>query len=181
MHTLIAFIRGINVSGHNIIKMEDLRAIFSDLGLKNIKTYLQSGNVVFDYESNDVKALTNIISDAISNKIGSKIELIILQTQQLKNMIDANPFVNAINFESNQMYLTFLSSNAKLENFELLLSNKKIEEQIILINNVIYIFCPEGYGKSKLTNNLIESKLKTIATTRNWKTVNEVLKIAIGK
>ena len=90
MHTLIAFIRGINVSGHNIIKMEDLRAIFSDLRLKNIKTYLQSGNVVFDYESNDVKALTNIISDAISNKIGSKIELIILQTQQLKNMIDAN-------------------------------------------------------------------------------------------
>jgi uncharacterized protein (DUF1697 family) len=176
METYISMLRGINVNGKNIIKMDALKKLFEDLNFQKVSTYVQSGNVVFGAIQTDVKKLEDVIHSQIISEFGLDVPVIVLTIQTLKLIIDQNPFVK----EKDKAFLhfTFLSESIINFNKELVESKKTNEEDICIIENVVYLYCPNGYGKSKLSNTFLENKLKVTATTRNWKTTTELLRIA---
>lgn len=167
----IALLRGINISGQKIIKMADLRAILSAAGLQNVTTYIQSGNVLF--ESDDTRTnLTQCIIDTIEKQYGFIVPTILLTPQELQAAVDNNPYSEA---EGNRLYLTFLSDQPNKDGLAAIEAVKREGEEISFIENVLYFHCPIGAARSKISNNLVEKKLETRATTRNWRTTNKLL------
>lgn len=178
METYISILRGINVSGQKLIKMDALRKSYENLGFHNVTTYVQSGNVVFVGKDVETNQLKQTISRQIEKDFGFYVPVIVLTVEKLKGIIDNNPFFNDLNKDPSFLHVTFLFS--KLDHFDqkVIEDKKHNGEEISFADNAVYLYCPNGYGKTKLTNNFLEMKLKVGATTRNWKTVNELLKIA---
>lgn len=171
-------LRGINVSGQRLIKMDDLRKMYEISGFLNVTTYVQSGNVIFNGDDFEPSDLEQKISGQIQKDFGFKVPVIVLTIDKLKQIIYNNPFLNDLNKEHAYMYVTFLSSKPESFEKETIESKKQNQEEISFSDNAIYLYCPNGYGKTKLTNNFFESRLKVSATTRNWKTTNELFRIA---
>jgi len=171
-----ALLRGINISGHKIIKMADLRAILERAGLSNVQTYIQSGNIIFDSEKSK-SYLTELIINTIEKKYRFIVPTFIITPSELENAINNNPYQNA---EGNKLYLTFLSDKANKSGMEAIQSKMQENEYLQLIENVMYFHCPDGAEKSKITNNLIEKKLEVKATIRNWRTTNKLLELLIN-
>ena len=176
--TYISILRGINVSGQKIIKMEALREMYSALGFKNVQTYIQSGNVFFQEEKTEKEKLKKRIAEKISEVFGFDVSMLILEIDELRKIIQANPFPAKENKETSRMYVTFLSSKPSKENMEKINEDMFFPEEFVIINKAIYLYFPEGYGNTKLSNNFFENKLKVTATTRNWKTTLELMSIA---
>lgn len=178
MNSYISILRGINVSGQKIIKMDALCNAYKDLGFENVKTYIQSGNVIFQSDKSNQNEIGRIISKKIETQFGFEVPILIMNIQELKEIIRNNPFLNDKSMDISQLYVTFLSSKPEFDKFEVIKNGKYNGEQIEMINKAIYLFCPNGYGKTKLSNTFLENKLKVTATTRNWKTTLELLSIA---
>jgi len=174
MTTYISILRGINVSGQKIIKMDALRKMYDGLGFQDVRTYLQSGNIVFREERYQQKELETIIFAQLLKTFGFEIPVIVLTEEELREIIGENPYCDDNEKDQSFLHVTFLSSvpkNIHPEDF----ANKKMEgEDFLISDRAVYLFCPNGYGKTKLTNQLFENKLKVVATTRNWKTTNEL-------
>jgi uncharacterized protein (DUF1697 family) len=181
MTTYISLLRGINVSGQKLIKMDDLKAMYRQLNFQNIETYLQSGNVIFWDEKSDPSDLATTISSKIQKQFGFEVPVIVLNVDDLKEIIEANPFKDDLRMDQQFLHVTFLASDPKEIDFEKIAAKKSAGEEIVLIKKAVYLYCPNGYGRTKQTNNFLETKLRVGATTRNWKTLNELLKIALGK
>lgn len=175
--TFIALLRGINVSGHNMIKMDALKQLFSDLGFSNIQTYLQSGNVVFNSEEIHEDKLRETIESSILKQFGLIVPVIILEKDRLISVRNSCPFISE-NQDPSAIYITFLHEKIDQNSFSSILLPKITGEEALAGEKAIYLYLPAGYGKTKLNNNFFENKLKTVATTRNWKTVNELLILA---
>jgi uncharacterized protein (DUF1697 family) len=178
MTTYISILRGINVSGHRIIKMEALRQLFAELGFSAIQTYIQSGNVVFQYRKTIQKKLEILISNAISDKFGFDVPVIVRELNELKQIVKSNPFISDKTKDTSFMHVTFLSDEPGKEKIVKLGEGDYKGDEFRYNNKTIYLYCPGTYGDSKLTNSYLENKLKVNATTRNWKTTNELLIIA---
>ena len=174
----IALLRGINVSGQKKIKMIDLKNLFESLGFKNVKTYIQSGNVIFDYDRIDIIKLANEIEKKISETFGFFVNTIIRTDEELSNIINNNPFVKEPNVEFDNLYVTFMLDIPEPSTVMFLDAKKEENEKLVIISKEIYLYCPNGYGRTKLNNVMVEKKLKTVATTRNWKTINNLLEIS---
>jgi uncharacterized protein (DUF1697 family) len=177
MNTYISILRGINVNSQNIIKMDNLRESLKKNGYNNITTYIQSGNIVFSFEKVDIIKIKQDIVKRIQSDFGLDVPVIVLTIESLKSIIKNNPLVNQ-NLNQDLLHITFLSSNIEDYNKDEIEIKKQNGEEIIVSKDCVYLYCPFGYGKTKLTNIFLESKLGVIATTRNWKTSNELLKIA---
>lgn len=175
MNTYIAILRGINVSGAKPIKMEELRLTFQKPGFENITTYIQSGNVVFSTTA--TSQLTAKIAEAIKTDFGFEVPVIVLSCEELKAIIGNNP-LNDGTKDPGFFHITFLAENPAAYNLSDIAAKKQGNEEIIISGKVVYLYCPHGYGKTKLTNTFLESKLKVTATTRNWKTANELFRLA---
>ncbi len=183
----ICLLRGINVSGKNIIKMNDLKILFEELTFQNVVTYIQSGNIVFTSTETNKKILEKIIQENIKEKFALNIPVMIMTKDYLAEIFNKNPFSATKNTDF--LHFTFLSK--KIENIDEntdenknhanIIEKKSENEDIFIAENVVYLHCPDGYGNTKLTNTFLENKLKITATTRNWKTTNEILKIAEKK
>lgn len=178
MSTYISILRGINVSGQKLIKMNRLREMYDRLGFQNSATYVQSGNVVFNAPGNNPKDLEQKISDQLHKDFGFDVPVIVLTVEQLEKIINNNPFVNDRDKDPAHFYVTFLSSEPDTMDSESI-ERKKQTEEICFTNRAVYLYCPAGYGKTKLNNNFLESKLKVTATTRNWKSTNKLHEMAI--
>lgn len=178
MTTYISMLRGINVSGHNLIKMDALRKLYENLGFQNVTTYVQSGNVVFIGDDIDVYELDQRISQQIEKDFGYEVPVIVLIQSKLKQIIDNNPFLKGQNVDIAFLHVTFLSSKPDHYDHKIIEDKKQDEEEISFSDNAVYLYCPNGYGRTKLNNNFLEAKLKVGATTRNWKTTTELLRIA---
>lgn len=176
MTTYISILRGINVSGKNIIKMEALKRLFESLGFQNVTTYVQSGNVIFSSALSDVKKIEKLITSQIEKDFGLKIPIIVLTREELKQCIEGNPLIK--NRDEAFLHLTFLAERPIDCKKERIKDEKMENEEIEISERVVYLFCPNGYGKTKLTNTFLEKTLKVTATTRNFKTTNQLLKIA---
>lgn len=178
MTTYISILRGINVSGQKLIKMDALKKMYEKLNFENIKTYIQSGNVIFSSNEKEAKNLEKIISSKIQTEFGFDVPVIVLSVKTLENIIKQNPFTKDDLKDLSFLHVTFLAD--KTENFdkETIIEKRLSNEEIEFTPNAIYLYCPNGYGKTKLNNSFLEAKLKVKATTRNWKTTNELLKLA---
>ena len=176
MNTFIAILRGINVSRAKTIKMEALRNTFQKLGFENVATYIQSGNVVFKAGETETSVLAAKIAEAIKTDFGFDVPVIVLSRKELKETVENNP-LNDGTKDKAFLHVTFLAEKPAAFNFSEIEAKKQGEEVIIISEKVVYLFCPHGYGKSKLINTFLESKLKVSATTRNWKTCRELLGI----
>jgi len=180
MTIYIALLRGINVSGHNKIKMAELKQLFHDLGFTNVKTCIQSGNVLFKSEEIEPLKIEQSIVDAIENKFKYTIKVLVLTKNQIESIYNSNPFIEKIkNLDRTKLFTTFLNSAPNLEDIsELNELINSIDDEYKIIDNTIYLYCPNGYGKTKLNNNLVEKKLKVNATTRNWKTITKIFELS---
>lgn len=176
MNTYITLLRGINVSGKNIIRMPLLKKSLESLGFNNIRTYIQSGNIVFSTEEKQIDFIQSLIHKQIKKDFKLDINSIVLDSEKLKKIIYSNPFEKYEN--KNALYFTFLDRNISIDNKENIIAKLSDNEEIYVSNDIVYLYCPNGYGKTKITNTFLEKKLNVIATTRNLKTVNELLKIS---
>ncbi len=178
MEIYISILRGINVGGQKSVKMDALREVFEKLGFKNVLTYVQSGNIIFHYRSEEPRAIEQKIQKQIKSVFGFDVPVIVLTLRTLKRIIDSNPFHEDQEKEKSFLHCTFLGSAPENYDLENILSKKTGQEEIVFTNEAVYLYCPHGYGKTKLNNNFLENKLQVSATTRNWKTTLKLLELA---
>lgn len=178
MPTFISILRGINVSGQKLIKMEALKEMYEKLGFTSIQTFIQSGNVVFRSENSDPVSLEKMISQQILKSTGFEVPVIVLGIEELTEIINKNPFIHDKTKDISLLHVTVLAGSPQLVNFDKLNEKKSTGEEFAWIGRAIYLYCPVGYGRTKLTNTFLEKTLKVSATTRNWKTTLELMRIA---
>lgn len=178
MTTYISILRGINVSGHRMIKMDALKKMCADLNFTNIRTYIQSGNIIFQSKMTDTEKISKTIKTNIEKVFRFDVPVITLTQKELENVINSNPFSNDKSKDPAFFHITFLSDKPAKQNTEQLKPTDLKNDKYEIIDKAIYLYCPDSYSNSKLTNSFLEAKLKVAATTRNWKTTNELFKIA---
>lgn len=174
--TYIALLRGINVGGNKKIRMPDLKTMFETLGFTNVQTYIQSGNVVFQSEINT--ALESKISAKIREVFGFEVSVICRTSEEMEEVIARNPYAETVGFEAEKLYVTFLQNPASAEKLAALQTLSFEPEMYTVSGKEIYVYCFNGYGKTKLENSLFEKKLKVIASTRNWRTINKLAEMS---
>lgn len=178
MPTYIALLRGINVVGKNLISMERLRSLVGEMGFSGVRTYLQSGNVIFEAARKPAAKLAAEIEARLLAKLGMKVSVILRTPQEMREVVAANPLVKKAGVDPAKLHVTFLSDAAPRAARAALEPLAADSERFEVCRRVIYLYMPDGYGVTKLSNNTIEKKLSLRATTRNWRTVNAVLEMA---
>ena len=178
MKTYISILRGINVGGHKMIKMDALRQLYSDLGFENVKTHIQSGNVVFHYKQTENKILADKIEKEITKTFRFEVPVLVIDLGEMKQIVNENPFIKDSLKDISFLHITFLSDKPAKENLDKITNGQYQKDELKIIDKAIYLYCPNSYSNSKLTNSFFENKLKVTATTRNWKTTNELINIA---
>ncbi len=178
MNTYIALLRGINVSGQKIIKMAELKKMFENLGFQNVQTYIQSGNVVFNSKEDDVPVVEELIRKGIQKEFGFDVHIRILTPEELRSALDQNPFLKDESLDMKQHYFVFLDQIPVKENWQTLQNLDLKGEKMAISGKVLFVHYKNGAGQSKLTTNLIESKLKVAATARNLNTSKKLLEIS---
>lgn len=176
MPTYIGLLRGINVGG-NLLRMERLRDICSGLRYRNVRTYVQSGNVVFEAPGPPSQC-----AQAIEKELAGETRLpvaVILRTgDEIGRILVGNPFLKVPGVDPTRLYVTFLACTATKEAVKKLGAIKAGDDEFHVAGTEIYLSCPNGYGKTKLSNNALEKALGMRATTRNWNTVNKLHEMA---
>lgn len=171
LQTYIVMLRGINVSGHRPMRMAEFRIQLADMGFIDISTYIQSGNIVFRAENVTNENMSGIIAQMILEKYDYNIPVITRKYDEWKMIIDKNPFIGKTGVDTKYLHVTFLSESPSSSLIPSLDSVDHNADRYEVIEDRIYLYCPNGYGRTKLSNNFIESKLNVSATSRNWKTV----------
>lgn len=171
----ISLLRGINVSGQKKIKMNDLESLYEKLGFQDVLTYIQSGNVIFNSGIRNRLEIIKIIEHGIKKKYKFHVPVTLRTRREISNIIKKCPFGSVdISLEGAKVLVTFLSARPLKDKLALINKSVAASEKIVLTGKEIYLYCPDGYGKSKLSNNFLENKLGVVATTRNWKSVHKL-------
>lgn len=156
--------------------MTDLRSLFEELGFRNIRTYIQSGNVIF--ESISEKISTNIIEHRIQEKYNFHVPVIIRTVHEMEVVLNNNPLLCEIDIDESKLHVTFLYGVPLQEHIKKTETLNYEPDRFIISGKEVYLYCPNGYGKTKLNNTFFENKLKITATTRNWNTVKKLSEMA---
>jgi uncharacterized protein (DUF1697 family) len=178
MPVLISMLRGINVGGHNKVGMSALRALYESLRFEDPRTYVQSGNVIFRSKEKISPALAKKIQNAIEREFGCRPEVILRTTDELRKAIAASPFASRRNLEPGKILVTFLDGEPGPQAHAVLLSLKPYPEELHLNGRELYIYFPNGAGRSKLPWSSLAKALKTTGTARNWNSVTKMFAIA---
>lgn len=176
MKTYISLLRGINVSGQKKIKMEELRALYESLGLERVATYIQSGNVIFE-SALKADELVSRIEQSIERQFGYPVTVILRSLSQWREIVDKNPFFEQSE-DPSKLHVTLLAEMPEPQCFDKLSEVQSGEDRYVVDGQQLYLHCPNGYGRSKLANTVIERKLKVAATTRNWKSMMALQEMA---
>jgi uncharacterized protein (DUF1697 family) len=171
MGTYVSMLRGINVGGKKA-GMEKLKHVYESMGFKNVRSYIQSGNVLFDSPSVDASQLRKDLEKGVEKAFGFQVSVIIRTDAEIKKVIANNPLVKN---DPTKLHVTFLLDRPDSFPIEEIEAAKDRREDFALKGKEVYLYCPNGYGRTKLSNTFFERKLKTVATTRNWNTVNAFL------
>ncbi|NWJ48156.1 MAG: DUF1697 domain-containing protein [Chloroflexi bacterium] len=174
MGTFLSLFRAINVGGNAQVKMAALKELHEVLGFTNVTTYLQTGNVVFDSEETNPHQLAERIANEFEKRFGFRTEVMIRTQAELKETFHNNPFHNQPEKETKWIVAMFLSDAPDSQVVEGFLSSFSGVEKLFIAGKELYIYYPEGIGNSKLTNAVIEKKLKVTGTGRNWNTVTKL-------
>lgn len=180
MESYIALLRGINVGGQKKIKMADLRTLLGKLPFEKVETYVQSGNIVFKAKEKNVSNVEKMIEKAIQDAYDFEVPTLVKTPAELKHVLENNPFLNNPETATERLYMTFLKEEPAAERIEKLKTFDYSPEDYRLEGKDLYFFAPNGYGRAKMNNNFFENKLKVVATTRNWRTVNKLYEMSQG-
>ena len=181
MTTYVALLRGINVSGKNSIRMPDLQSSFSGLGLEGVRTYLQSGNVVFRAGQSDVVTLAAAIEARITQDFGHVVPVLVMSAKDLDLVANSNPLWPKRGGEEKLFHCTFLFQPVSQNSFQTLKLPAAVGERAVLVGSAVLLHCPYGYGKTKLNNSFFERALGVPATTRNWRTVLALQELCLAE
>ena len=170
MADFVALLRGVNVGG-KVAKMDAVRAAFEALGLANVRTYVQSGNVLFGAKGGSEAALAKKIAARLEKDIGFSIAVLVLSEKDLARVVAQNPFLKEKGIDVKKLHVTFLDGAPPAAGLEKMAAVASGRDRFVARGTTLYLHCPDGYGRSKLVNNAFERALKVGATTRNWNTV----------
>ena len=175
MTTHLALLRAINVSGHNMIKMEALKTMLENIGFTNVRTYLQSGNVFVDTEEESASKVGFIIKQEIFKVFGHEVYTIVIKKEDLELCLKNSPFLKEKDVDTKKLYVAFTSVELKKENINDLKISQFKPDEASIDGNRIFIKYAVGAGKTRLEGKYIEKKLNVIVTMRNWNTITNLL------
>jgi uncharacterized protein (DUF1697 family) len=172
MPIYVALLRGVNV-GQNILRMDRLREVCSEMGLKNVRTYVQSGNVVFEAQGSATH-WSQALERRLAGETRLPVTVIVRTAAEIAKVLAENPFQNSKEIDTTRLHVTFLEDAPAKSAVEALGKVKAGVDRFRWVGKQIYLHCPDGYGRTKLSNSVIEKILSLRATTRNWNTVNKL-------
>jgi len=177
MSAIISLLRGVNLGPHRKINMNDLRIVYETLGLEEPKTFINSGNVVFRSKERNLARLAKLIEDAIERKFGFRADVILRTTSEMKEVVSKNPFAKRREIEPSKLLVTFFTESLSAEVQDKLRKIAADPEEVRVASRELYIYFPDGQGRSKLTP-VLGRILKNTGTGRNWNSVLKLLEIA---
>lgn len=181
MNTYITMLRGVNMTGHNTIKMTRLVDMFRQQGYSDAETYIQSGNIVFSCRNSSIDNVSSGIRKAILSEFSLDIAVITRTPDEIKKIIAVNPFLEEPGFDPSKMAVVFLELKPSEEQILKVAGIDYPPDKFRIIGSEIYIYCPNGFGRTKLYTNFFEAKMKVTGTARNWTMVNKLLEMAENK
>ena len=175
MKTYVSFLRGVNMTGHNSIKMTDLKALYIKIGLADAETFIQSGNVIF-CKTGDItpEALSVNIEQAILEKLNYIVPVMIRTHQELRDLFSLNPYLKETGFDPSKMAVIFLHEEPSDTQLQKVENVDYPPDRFKIIGKEIFIYCPNGFGRTKLYTNFFEKKMGVTGTARNWKTITTI-------
>ncbi|MBB1193924.1 DUF1697 domain-containing protein [Flavobacterium sp. SOK18b] len=177
MTTHLALLRGINVSGHSMIKMEALKSALEAIGFHNVQTYIQSGNVFVDTDEQSGAAVGFKIKQEIFKVFGHEVPVVVVTQGDLERCFQENPYLKEKEIDTKKLYVAFLSTTLQGNSMNDLKISQFKPDEASIDGNKIFIKYAVGAGKTRLDQKYIEKKLNVIATIRNWNTVTNLLQI----
>jgi uncharacterized protein (DUF1697 family) len=174
--TYVALLRGINVGGNNILPMKDLAEMFAKAGCDGARTYIQSGNVIFCAGPKIAPRLPDLIGGQIAKRFGFTSPVVLRTVEQIGAVIRDNPFLKA-GASENELHVLFLADLPAAKNIAELNPDRSPPDTFTVLGQEVYLRLPNGAGKTKLTNQYFDSKLATIGTQRNWRTVTKLFEL----
>ena len=168
--THVALLRGINVGGKNKLPMKDLVAMFERAGCARVRNYIQSGNVVFDAEEKVVNGLAAKIEAEIDRAFGLRVPVMLRTARELRALAQKNSLLDA-GASPDSLHVMFLASDPGKARAAALDPDRSPPDTFVVRGREVYLCCPNGIGRTKLSNVWFDAKLGTISTGRNWKTV----------
>ena len=177
MTTHLALLRGINVSGHNMIKMEALKTTLEAIGFQNVQTYIQSGNVFVDTDEENASAVGFKIKQEIFKVFGHEVPIVVVNKEDLAVCFQNNPYLKEKDVDTKKLYVAFVSTTLRSDSINDLKISQFKPDEASIDSNKIYVKYAVGAGKTRFDQKYIEKKLNVIATMRNWNTVTQLLKI----
>lgn len=178
MPVVISMLRGVNVGGHNMIKMDALRDLYASLQLRGPQTYVQSGNVVFEADDREPAELAGRIEQAIERKFGFRVSVVLRTAAELREAAAKNPFAARPGIEPSKIAVTFLASRPSAEVRGKLLAIEAAPEELHIAGRELYTYFPNGMARPKISWALVERTLGMPVTSRNWNTVTKLLEMA---
>ena len=169
MSTYVSLLRGVNVGGNKKVRMADLKALYESLGFNAVTTYVQSGNVIFDAASTDSAGLIARMEAAIAAHFGFDVTVLLCTADDLRRVLENNPFHTADPAKLHVLFLAALPTPAAVEMLTVPASDG---EEWLLLEQKIYLYYPNGSGRSKMTGAYFERALGVAASARNWNSVN---------
>jgi len=171
MATQVALLRGVNVGGKNKLPMRDLADMFATAGCENVRTFIQSGNVIFTASRKVSARLAAVVAEGISERFGYRTPVILRTLQELREVVSNNPFPQG----EERLHVMFLKERPSAERVAALDPKRSAPDAFIVRGADVYLHLPNGAGVSRLTNAWFDSKLTTVSTLRNWRTVTKLL------
>ena len=175
MPSFVTMLRGVNVGGSKKLKMSELSELYSSLGLEGVRTYIQSGNVVFSTSQRNTSGLVKRIEKELKDHLGSEVTVFIRTPDELGKIVAKNPFVER---DRRWLHVTFLYETPKDHPMEKLNAARSKGEEFSISDKEVFLFLPNGMGRTKLSNSFFEKMLLVPATTRNWNTVTTLFEMA---
>lgn len=177
MQTHLALLRGINVSGHNMIKMDVLKTVLENAGFQNVRTYIQSGNVFVDSEEMNAASVGFTIKQEIFKTLGLEVPVVVIGKEDLEACFKNNSYLKEKDCDTKKLYVAFLSKELQGSAINDLKISQFKPDEATIDSNKIFIKYAVGAGKTRLDQKYIEKKLNVVATIRNWNTVTTLLEM----
>lgn len=175
MQKYVILLRGINVGGKNKIKMADLKSLLSDSGFQNIKTYIQSGNIICEYKGENTNIIENMIELEIKGTFGYNIDVFAISSKDFIKIYDDNPFIDK--YDISNLHICFLSENLSKNKLEELENLDIKNDKYSIIDKNIYLVFPDGVSGSEIAKKFLSKDLGVKQTCRNWKTITKLNKL----
>jgi uncharacterized protein (DUF1697 family) len=173
----VALLRGVNVGGKNRLPMKDLASIFEEAGCSDVRTYIQSGNVVFEARATTAERLPALVSGLIVERFGFRAPVILRTVGELERILRENPLVSP-STEAEALHVMFLAEAPRASAVSGLDAKRSPPDTFAVVGREIYLCCPNGLARTKLTNQYFDTRLATVSTTRNWRTVSKLAELA---